>query len=106
MSLGDYKSMQKEPGGPADAPGHVGMSVEQLEDELEKARAGYAALVQAVQTVQVFKDVDINWDEFPSVTLSAAHEENEDLKKILRRARGLLGNCQFICRDIDAALSK
>lgn len=38
MSLGDYKSMSKEPGGPADAPGHVGMSVEEIESENTRLR--------------------------------------------------------------------
>lgn len=37
MKLGSPAAMSKEPGGPADAPGHVGLSVEELEDELDEA---------------------------------------------------------------------
>lgn len=56
MSLGDYKSMQKEPGGPADAPGHVGMSVADLESENARFRE---LLKRCTQTLAVHME---HWD--------------------------------------------
>lgn len=105
MKLGSPAAMSKNPpSGPADARS-VGLSVEELEDELEKSRAGYAALVQAVQTIQIFKDVDINWDEFPSVTLSAAHEENQNLRAQRTEAQKALLGLKYVggCFCTDTA---
>lgn len=59
MKLGSPAAMSKEPpNAPADAPGHAGMSVEEIEGVLEEAlkdnetvRAGYALLMQHATTV-------------------------------------------------------
>lgn len=54
---------------------------QQQEAELEKLRAGYAAVVQLVQSYQMIKDVDVDWDEFPAVTLAMTQEENSKLRE-------------------------
>lgn len=55
--------------------------------ELEKYQTGYAALVEAVKRMSVFKDVDVDWNEFPAICLSMCHQENNELKDKLKQTR-------------------
>ena len=54
-----------------------------MAQDLEVAQSGYAALVNLVVTLQLFKDVDVDWEDFPKTSLSLAHKEITNLRKKL-----------------------
>jgi len=63
---------------------------EPVNQELEEIKSGYAALVNAVVTLQLFKDVDIDWDDFPRESLCLAHKEITKLREKLEMRNYIL----------------
>jgi hypothetical protein len=71
--------------------GHSGPNpISDQMQELEEMRAAYAAIREALQALQVFKDADIDWDTFPTKTLCMAHVEILKLRKSLNTCRKAL----------------